>query len=113
MDLGDDGFLSPPAAPQVVSLPVLDLNGPKVLSSAGLAVTALPKDENDQGNIIKAANATAINAMAPGAFNLSLENQITGENAAAGVTGSQMPHPEPSMKVSKHTCLQIAFSRAS
>lgn len=105
MDPGD-GFLSPPAAPQAaVSLPVLDLSGPKVLPSAGLAVTALPKDENDEGNIFK-DDATAVNVLAPGAFNLSSEQT---HNAPAGVTVPPMPHPEPNMKVCINCRLRISF----
>jgi hypothetical protein len=107
METGD-GFLSPPTAPQAgLSLPVLDLNGPKVLPSAGLEVAALPKDENDQGNIVKAA-ATAVNGLASGAFKLSPE-QI--HNAPAGVTVPSMRHPEPKMKVCIYCRSRPSFKR--
>jgi hypothetical protein len=106
MDLGE-GFLSPPAAPQAdVSRPVLDLNGPKVFPTAGFPMAALSKDENDQGNTLKVADAAAVNGLAPAQFNLSPNQTL---KAPAGVSGPPTSHPEPSIKVSIHICLRIAF----
>ena len=100
-----DGFLSPPAVPQAaVKLPVLDLNGP----SAGLAVPAAnPADENDQGNIVMTLDAPGVNGLTPEAYAILSPEQT--HNAPAGVTGPQMPHPEPNMKVCIHICLRCAF----
>ena len=105
MDPGVGLFSPPTALPQAVSLPLLDLNETRVTPSAGVAVAALPKDENDQGNIFKPANATVANGLATAAFNPSPEQTL---NAPAGVTGATMPHPESNTKVRIHMCLRTA-----